>query len=175
MERRDFVKTATLGAAGAMLPSSGLGQAGVPRKNRPPNIIFIVSDQHRPGLSKRSGFALDTSPTLDALADRGIGFERAYCTSPLCVPSRTSMLTGRWPEAHRVRMNRAANDAYFERDLYQVAKEKGYKTGLAGKNHTYLKEGALDFWRSYNHWDSYIPADAPKEYKEYDHWLGTLS
>jgi arylsulfatase A-like enzyme len=174
MERRDFMKTASLGAAGAMLQSNGMGQASVPGADRSPNIIFIVSDQHRPGLSKRSGFALDTSPMLDALADRGIGFERAYCTSPLCVPSRTSMLTGRWPDAHRVRMNLDLDDAYFEKDLYQVAKEKGYKTGLAGKNHTYLKKEALDFWRSYNHWDSYIPADAPKEYKEYDQWLGTL-
>ncbi len=174
MERRDFMKTASLSAMGAMMPSSALAQVGVPQKERRPNIIFIVSDQHRAGLTKRSGFPLDTSPTLDKLADQGIGFDHAYCTSPLCVPSRTSMLTGRWPDAHRVRMNLAPHDAFFEKDLYQVAKERGYKTGLAGKNHTYLKESALDFWRSYNHWDSYIPAGAPKEYKEYDQWLGTL-
>lgn len=174
MQRRDFMKTASLSAVGAMMPSGALAQTSVPQKERRPNIIFIVSDQHRAGLTRRSGFPLDTSPTLDKLADRGIGFDHAYCTSPVCVPSRTSMLTGRWPDAHRVRMNLAANDAFFEKDLYQVAKESGYKTGLAGKNHTYLKESALDFWRSYNHWDSYIPAGAPKEYKEYDQWLGTL-
>lgn len=173
MERRDFMKTASLSAVGAMLPSNGAAQAES-RNRRSPNIIFIVSDQHRPGFSKRSGFPLDTSPTLDKLADRGIAFERAYCTSPLCVPSRISMLTGRWPDAHRVRMNLAADDAFFEKDLYQVAKEQGYKTGLAGKNHTYLKENALDFWRSYQHWEGHIPAGAPKEYKEYDHWLGIL-
>lgn len=174
MQRRDFMKTASLSAMGAMMPSAALAQAEKARKERRPNIIFIVSDQHRAGLTKRSGFPLDTSPTLDKLADRGVGFDHAYCTSPLCVPSRISMLTGRWPDAHRVRMNLAAHDAFFEKDLYQVARESGYKTGLAGKNHTYLKEDALDFWRSYSHWDGYIPAGAPKEYKEYDQWLGHL-
>jgi Arylsulfatase A and related enzymes len=173
MERREFMKAASLTAAGAAMQSS-VGKAAETSKEKRPNIIFVVSDQHRAGLTKRSGFPLDTSPMLDQLADRGVSFERAYCTSPLCVPSRTSMLTGRWPDAHRVRMNLAINDAFFEKDLYQVAKEQGYKTALVGKNHTYLKESALDFWRSYNHWDGYIPPGAPKEYKEYDQWLGKL-
>jgi arylsulfatase A-like enzyme len=174
MERREFMKAASLTAVGAMMTGNSVAQIEQPFRRRQPNIIFIVSDQHRAGLSKRSGFPLDTSPMLDKLADRGVGFDRAYCTSPLCVPSRTSLLTGRWPDAHRVRMNLAMNDAFFEKDLYQVAKEQGYKTGLAGKNHTYLKESALDFWRSYNHWDGYISPGAPKEYKEFDQWLGGL-
>lgn len=174
MERRDFMKTASFSAVGAALASNGLAQTAEPGKKRSPNIIFIVSDQHRAGYSKRSGFPLDTSPTLDRLADRGIGFDRAYCASPLCVPSRISMLTGRWPDAHRVRMNLDPNDAFYEKDLYQVAKESGYKTGLAGKNHTYKKAGDLDFWREYGHWVGNIPAGAPKEYKEYDEWLGKL-
>jgi arylsulfatase A-like enzyme len=176
MERRDFMKTASLGAVAAMLPAAGQAQDGTSGggAQRPPNIIFCVSDQHRAGVTKRSGFPLDTSPTLDRLADRGIGFDHAYCSTPLCVPSRITMLTGRWPDAHRVRMNLDAKDAYFEKDLYQVAKEQGYKTGLAGKNHTYLKEGSLDFWRSYSHWQGWNPPGSPKEYKEYDEWLGTL-
>lgn len=175
MERRDFLKTASLTAAGAMLPGragwgESLGQAPVAK----PNIIFIVSDQHRAGLTKREGYPLDTSPTLDKLAEKGVGFERAYCTTPLCVPSRTSMLTGRWPEAHHVRMNLDAQAAYFTKDLYQVAKEQGYRTGLAGKNHTYLKKDDLDFWRQYGHWQGWKPQNAPKEYFEYDKWMQRL-
>ena len=174
MERRDFLKSASLGAVGAMVATHGTAQPmDAPEVDRP-NIIFIVSDQHRAGLTKRSGYPLDTSPTLDMLADRGIGFDRAYVTTPLCMPSRTSMLTGRWPEAHHVRMNLDPQDAYFETDLYAVAKARGYKTGLAGKNHTYLKKVDLDYWREYSHWSGWIPPDAPKEYKEYQQWLGGL-
>lgn len=168
------MKTASLSTMGAMLPSIGAAEAAAAGTRRSPNVIFLVSDQHRAGLTRRSGFPLDTSPMLDKLADRGIGFDRAYCASPLCVPSRITMLTGRWPDAHRVRMNLDPEDAYFEKDLYQVAKERGYKTGLAGKNHTYKKEGDLDFWREYSHWRGYQPAGAPKEYQDYDTWMGTL-
>ena len=174
MERREFLKGASLGAVGAMVATRGAAQSmDAPVVDRP-NIIFIVSDQHRAGLTKRSGYPLDTSPTLDRLADAGIGFDRAYVTTPLCMPSRISMLTGRWPDAHRVRTNLDAQDAYFETDLYAVAKARGYKTGLAGKNHTYLKSIDLDYWREYSHWGGWIPPDAPKEYKEYQTWLGGL-
>lgn len=175
MERREFLKAASLTAAGAMLPANhSWSEASERVATRKPNIIFIVSDQHRAGLTARSGYPLDTSPTLDKLAKHGVGFDRAYCTTPLCVPSRTSMLTGRWPEATRVRMNLDAQDAFFSKDLYQVAKEQGYRTGLAGKNHTYLREGALDFWRGYGHWEGWKPTNAPREYYEYDKWMGEL-
>src|SRR5690242_18989441 len=172
MERRSFLKTASLGMIGAAVPAlernaaaaAPVTEAGTTTR---PNIVFIVSDQHRAGLTKRSGYPLDTSPTLDVLAERGVAFDRAYCTTPLCVPSRISMLTGRWPQAHRVRMNLDPEAAFFEKDLYQVAKEQGYRTGLAGKNHTYLKPERLDFWRQYMHGGGYKAPDAPKEITEY--------
>jgi arylsulfatase A-like enzyme len=136
-----------------------------------PNIVFIISDQHRAGLTKRSGYSLDASPTLDGLAESGIGFDRAYTAGPLCMPSRITMLTGRWPEAHRVRTNFISETAFYEKHLYQVAKELGYKTGLVGKNHTFLiPEEDLDFYRP----ELWMPPKPPKEYVEYEHWLGVL-
>lgn len=56
------------------------------------------------------------------------------------------MLTGRWPEAHHVRMKLQAGAAFFERDVYEVAKGQGYRRTLVGKNHTYLKKENLDVW-----------------------------
>src|SRR3546814_2052166 len=92
-----------------------------------------------------------TSPTLDRLAANGVDFRRAYCTIPACVPSRTSMLTGRWPQATRVRMNLDPQDAFFSQDVYQVAHDQGYRTALCGKNHTYKTAQGVDFWREYGH------------------------
>src|SRR3546814_20205323 len=71
------------------------------------------------------------------------------CTIPACVPSRTSMLTGRWPQATRVRMNLDPQDAFFSQDVYQVAHDQGYRTALCGKNHTYKTAQGVDFWREY--------------------------
>lgn len=170
MERRDFLKLASAAAVNAA--SSSIH--AMPTSAKRPNIIVLMADQWRAGLTKGSGYALDTAPTFDAMAARGLSFERAYCTTPLCVPSRISLITGRWPEAHRVRMNLDAKDAYYEKDLFQVAKESGYRTGLAGKNHTYLKAGDVDFWQAYMHEGGYKAPNAPKEYAEFERWIDSL-
>ena len=149
VERRDFLKLTAMSTAVA---AGGLGAPGATAQTAiKPNIILIIADQRTYGLSKGTGFPLDTSPTLDRLQAQGVGFERNYCTMPLCVPSRISMLTGRWANAHRVRNNLMSSAAFFEKDVYQVAKQQGYRTGLCGKNHTYLRRDSLDAWREYSH------------------------
>ena len=158
MHRRDFMKITGLTLAAQAIPQVR-AEAGVEK----PNIILIIADQRRYGLSKVTGYPLDTSPTLDRLQTSGIGFRNNYCTTPVCVPSRISMLTGRWPEAHRVRMNLQAKEAYFSQDIYQVAKQCGYRTALIGKNHTYLTKADTDVWREYSHEGGYIPPDAPPD------------
>ena len=175
MERRDFLKAASLSLVSATVPAVAQHEAGpAPSSARSPNIIFIVSDQHRAGLTKRSGYPLDTSPTLDRLAEAGVAFDKAYCTAPLCMPSRTSMLTGRWPDATRVRSNEDQAYAFYSKHLYQVAKEQGYRTGLAGKNHTFLKEGDLDFWRTYGLAQGWMPPNPPESYVRFQKWMGSL-
>jgi arylsulfatase A-like enzyme len=134
-----------------------------------PNIILFVADQRTWGLSKATGCALDTSPTLDRLQAQGVGFERNYCTMPLCVPSRISMLTGRWANAHRVRSNPMSDEAYFSKDIYQVAHEQEYTTALCGKNHTYLHKDRVDFWREYSHEGG--PHVAGSEHERFDQYL----
>ena len=162
------------------LPTVGLTQqqtaAEAHSHGTRPHIIFIVCDQRHYGMSKATGYPLDTSPTLDRMQTTGVGFERNYCTTPLCVPSRTSMITGRWPEATHVRMNLQTghDDAFYSLNLYQVAKQRGYRTALAGKNHTFLKKDDLDFWRGYMHAGGYIAPGAPPEVAAFDKWLKGL-
>ncbi len=62
-----------------------------------PDILFLFSDQHSRAVSGVYGDPLGVSPNLDALAETGVVFENAYCPSPICTPSRMSLLTGRWP------------------------------------------------------------------------------
>lgn len=63
---------------------------------RPANLLFILSDQHNRDSLGCYGHPLVETPHLDALAARGGRFSSAYCNSPLCVPSRASLATGRY-------------------------------------------------------------------------------
>jgi len=74
-----------------------------PRAARP-NVLFIISDDLRAELGSYGGAAL--TPRLDRLAREGVRFDHAYCQYPLCNPSRTSMLTGRYPTTTGVYGNR---------------------------------------------------------------------
>lgn len=174
MERREFLQLSAMLAAQTALTGAQAHAQPVVEK---PNVILIIADQWRHGLTKATGFPLDTSPTLDRLQANGVGFEKNYCTAPLCVPSRTSMITGRWPEATHVRMNLQTQpeDAFYEANFYQVARKQGYRTALVGKNHTFLKPQDADFWREYSHNGGYIAPNAPKELAEFDAWLTKLN
>lgn len=138
------------------------------------NVLLICCDALRGDVGKAAGMALDVCPCVDRLATEGTRFRYAYCTTPLCVPSRISMLTGRWPDAHRVRMNLDAKDAVFTRDIYQVARDAGYATGLTGKNHTYLTAQDVDFWREFGHEGGYRAPDAEPDIAAFDLWLKSL-
>ncbi|MHC4574929.1 MAG: sulfatase family protein, partial [Planctomycetota bacterium] len=100
---------------------------------------------------KREGFPLDTTPFLDGLAGKGVWFNRAYTSMPACAPARTSMLTGRFPSATRVRTNHNTKDATYEKDLIDVLRGQGYATGLCGKNHSYLTRDRFDHWFGLGH------------------------
>ncbi len=164
--------------AAAALPQASYGAgpspSGAASGTPPPNIVFVVSDQHRVGLTRASGYLFDTSPALDRLAASGVSFDLAYCSSPLCVPSRTTMLTGRWPEATHVRSNTMLNAANYPTHLYRVAREQGYATAMVGKNHTFLKKEDTDFWRGYELADGYLAPGASPEYARFEAYLKSL-
>lgn len=137
-----------------------------------PNIVLIIADQMRADACKREGFSLDTTPFLDSLAKNGTWFNKAYCAAPACVPSRTSMMTGRFPSATRVRTNWNIQDATFKADLIDVVKAKGYTTALIGKNHTYMNREHFDHWVEYNHL-SELGSKDPEVKKVNDYLEGT--
>ena len=63
---------------------------------KPANTLFIFSDEHDPRLMGCSGHPLVNTPNLDRLASRGTRFSNAYTPSPICVPARASLATGRY-------------------------------------------------------------------------------
>lgn len=105
-----------------------------------------MTDQQRADLSKREGYALDTTPFMDSLARKGVWFDHAYTSMPVCGPARVSLLTGRYPSASRVRTNWNIPDACFNQDLFGVFRSEGYTTALCGKNHSHLEPDRVDYW-----------------------------
>src|SRR3954449_8771859 len=73
-----------------------------------PNVVFLISDDLRPELGCYGNPHVRT-PNIDALARAGVRFDRAYVQYPLCNPSRSSMLTGRYPTTTGV----MDNTSYF--------------------------------------------------------------
>ena len=62
-----------------------------------PNILFILSDQHASNVLGCYGDKIVRTPNIDQLSSEGITFDNVYTPSPICVPSRMSMLTGKFP------------------------------------------------------------------------------
>ena len=69
--------------------------------NDRPNILFILSDQHTRKIAGCYGDEIVRTPNLDRLSRTGVTFDNAYTASPLCVPARMALLTGRHPFAQR--------------------------------------------------------------------------
>ncbi len=132
--RRSFIKGVSAGAV-----TTGL--AGIPSvlsaaltRPRRPNILFIMSDQHTATATGCYGNQQVMTPNLDALATRGIHFEYPIVQSPLCIPSRACLLTGKYPQCHGLlnQNNRLRKDEVFLADLLSSA---GYWVGSVGKMH----------------------------------------
>jgi arylsulfatase A-like enzyme len=141
-----------------------------------PNVIVIMTDQQRADLSRREGFPLDTTPFMDSLARKGVWFNKAYTTSPICVAARCSMLTGRYPTAHRVRENGSVKHVSYSQDLFEVMKDQGYSTGLIGKNHSYLTPDSpsVDHYLPLEHYGDEGPFRNETE-REFVDWLSRCS
>ncbi|MGA2930774.1 MAG: sulfatase-like hydrolase/transferase [Acidimicrobiales bacterium] len=104
-----------------------------------PNILLVMSDQHRADMMGCAGDASVLTPSLDALASEGVRFSRVSCQGPLCMPSRASFMTERYVRDHGVYTN--AEEIAPDSSTYAWAlREAGYHTSLLGKAHLYLDE-----------------------------------
>ena len=100
-----------------------------------PNILFITTDQQRfDHLGLKGLKAIDT-PNLDRLGTEGAHFDRAYCPSPICTPTRVSLLTGRYPSSHLAYSIGVTPAPFPAPTLPELLSSGGYRTALFGKTH----------------------------------------
>lgn len=101
-----------------------------------PNILFIMTDQQRWDCLGANGNKIIKTPNLDRLARQSANFTHAFVQSPVCVPSRISFFTGRYPHSHKNRVNYtplAKSEVLMQARL----KQAGYTTASIGKLHLF--------------------------------------
>ena len=106
------------------------------KKMQRPNVLFLTVDQLRTDALGSYGGKWSRTPHIDALAARGVRFDQAYVSSPVCVPSRATWLTGLYPPEHGAVDNHALR--FFPEMhplLYRAASEVGYTVAVLGKTH----------------------------------------
>jgi choline-sulfatase len=101
-----------------------------------PNIVLVMSDQHRADVLGCAGDGAVQSPHIDSLAARGVRFTRTSCQGPLCMPARASFLTERYVRDHGVFTNWTAVDEGSPTYLHAL-RAAGYHTAMLGKAHLY--------------------------------------
>jgi arylsulfatase A-like enzyme len=131
--RRDFL--AFLGAAGAARA------AGSP----PPNILYIMADDHAAHAISAYGSRINQTPNIDRIANSGARFTNCFCTNSICTPSRAAILTGQYSHKNGVY---TLNDK-LDPNRDHVAKELqriGYQTAMIGKWHLATDPTGFDYW-----------------------------
>lgn len=136
----------------ALLGSSRLGAAAgggdAARTTRPPNILFMMSDNHAAHAIGAYGgrlAKLNPTPTIDRLAREGMLLKNVFCTNAICVPSRATILTGQY--SHRngaTTLNGSVAPA--RQTLAHEMKKAGYETAIVGKWHLGAEPAAFDYY-----------------------------
>ena len=104
------------------------------------NVLLIMMDQLRADTLGCMGHPIIKTPNLDRLAKQSTLFTQAYCTTPLCVPSRTTLFTSQYAGYKRGRFSNGIILGEKDQHLPGVLRENGYELVMVGKNHAFVDE-----------------------------------
>ena len=116
-----------------------------------PNIIFMLSDQHRFDAVSANGNPVVRTPAIDSLAKAGMCFTRCYTANALCTPARATIMTGLYPHNHGQLANMGNFNGVFDRQVLDkpqintYLKSQGYQVGMTGKWHL-PEQGNCEKW-----------------------------
>lgn len=139
MSRREVLKSAV--TAGVVAATSQLTVPFVHAAGREtrPNLLFLSTDQQHWRMLSCAGNTWLKTPHMDSLAATGVRFPTAYCTNPVCVPSRASYFTGVYPSRFNMRANESKDSKAAPELLATGAGNlltaAGYDVAFAGKQH----------------------------------------
>ena len=130
-------------------------------------ILFVTTDQQRYDTLGCNGGTVARTPVIDSVAAAGYRYERAHPQSVVCMPSRSTIITGQHPSTHGVWMNGVALTAEAP-SVAQVLHDAGYRTALIGKPHfepfldpfakfpenRFARDGLVGLHRGFEHFEA---------------------
>jgi arylsulfatase A-like enzyme len=131
-------------------------------ENNPPNILIIFTDDLGYGDLSIQGATDMRTPNIDNIAKQGMIFKQFYANSPVCSPSRASLLTGKYPDMVGVpgvvRQVEEKSWGYFDENavtLPQMLNEAGYHTGMIGKWHLGYEKPNIPNSKGFQHFKGF--------------------
>lgn len=146
MNRRKFLQGTI--ATGLLLPHLSFcepGQEGF-------NVVMLMSDEHNPKYSSVYGHPFVQTPNMERMAKRGVVYENAYCPAPLCLPSRSSVMSGLYNHETQCYSNCTLFLDDFPNYGNLLAKQ-GVHTVYIGKADVYRPIKQMGFSEVYHGWD----------------------
>ena len=136
---------AASGTALSVLQSCASIAQATEAAGKPPNIIFIMTDDHASHALSCYGSKINKTPNLDRLAKEGMLFNNCFCTNSICAPSRAVILTGKYSHINGVIDNKEKFDG-SQQTFPKLLQKVGYETAMIGKWHLKTDPTGFDYW-----------------------------
>ncbi len=145
----------------------GLGAVAAPAA--PPNIVFLLGDDHRWDALGCMGNTILQTPHIDGLARDGVLFENMFVTTSICAVSRASILSGQWARRHGiVDFVTPFTAGQWARTYPAQLRGAGYRTGFVGKfgvgDKSPEPKGEFDYWKGFRGQGKYENTDEGGNY-----------
>lgn len=135
MNRRDLILS-------ALAPTLAQAQS---RTGAPPNVLFIMSDDHASHAISAYGSKINQTPNIDRIAKGGMRFDNCFVTNSICTPSRGAILTGQYSHKNGVYTLADSMDPK-KTTLAHLMQSAGYETAMIGKWHLQTDPQGFDHW-----------------------------
>jgi arylsulfatase A-like enzyme len=112
----------------------------------PPNILFILSDDHAYQAVGAYGSKFNKTPHIDRLAREGMLFRNCWVTNSLCGPSRAAILTGKYSHRNGFYSNSGDRFDGSQQTFPKLLQKAGYQTAIVGKWHLETDPTGFDYW-----------------------------
>lgn len=179
LNRRDFLSLAAGGSVATAMSLTGCDSniSNNPSNKRQPNIIMLVTDDHRADALGCAGNPVIQTPNMDNLAANGVRFTNAFVTTSICCSSRASIFTGQWTSRHGIKdFATHFSDEALAQTYPMLLRQAGYRIGFIGKYGVGPKKDLpidkYDYWKGFPGQGRYEHKDENGNYKHLTQIMG---